>query len=260
MRRFLALLSISVLGAGGMAQARPPMCAGPLPSTHGVHVLGAVRQPIHLQLGAPVPLLQAVMQAGGLRGDAYAAGAVLLRPMGAVQGGEVPQAHKAAAAWQISAGTAADNPTLLALSRNLVTGQQYVRIPVIADSARLRANPHLEPVMLPGDVLVIPSRPRFVAVVGAVDTPGLYAHESGLTARDYVKAAGGFARGARRSGARSIAPDGEVQSLHLSAWNYQPETLMPGSVIYVPERKNPTPLVTALRSQLNLGAVPECSR
>lgn len=260
MNRILTLLAVGLIGVSTGAQSRPSMCAGPLPSVSGVHVLGAVNAPVDLRLGRPVPLLQAVMQAGGLRADAYAAGAVLLRPMDAPQGGEVPQAHKAAAAWQISAGAAADNPTALALSRNLVTGQQYVRIPVIADSARLRANPHLEQALLPGDVLVIPSRPRFVAVVGAVDTPGLYAHESGRTASEYIETAGGFARGARRSAARSISPAGEVRTLHLSAWNYEPYTLMPGSVIYVPERRNPTPLVLALRNQLNMGAVPECQR
>jgi polysaccharide biosynthesis/export protein len=53
----------------------------------------------------------------------------------------------------------------------------------------------------PGDLLSIPRRATEVTVMGAVRRPGAIPHANGLGTREYVRLAGGFARGADVSGA-----------------------------------------------------------
>jgi protein involved in polysaccharide export with SLBB domain len=224
-----------------------------------VHLLGAVQTPTSVP--GNTGLLQGLALAGGLRDDAYAAGAVLLRPLDAGTAHATSStAQTAAAAWQIRSGSAANDQEIPSLADILLGTGRYTRVPVLADPARLRANPHLNPVLLPGDVLIYPSRPTFIAVVGNVNLPGLYAYEPGQSAADYIRAAQGFSARAHRSATYAIGPDGANRELRVEYWNHRHDTLMPGSVIHVPARKDDQGLAAALTSQLNLHADGACAR
>ncbi len=229
-----------------------------VPGSSAVHILGAVRAPS--AIADPTGLLQGVALAGGLRDDGYSAGAILLRPGIADAPTSNPSAQIITAAWQIWSGSGADDSHVKAVARSLLAGVPYVRIPVLADPAQLQANPHLNPMLLRGDVLIYPSRPTFIAVVGQVRAPGLYAYEPGRPADHYIKAAKGFAAGAYRSGTHAIGPDGATRELRVEYWNYRHETLLPGSVIHVPAREDDPGLAAALTDQLNLHADGACTR
>ena len=45
---------------------------------------------------------------------------------------------------------------------------------------------------MPGDNIIIGSRPNIIQVIGAVYSPGSYQFIPGATLRDYIKIAGGY--------------------------------------------------------------------
>lgn len=255
---YLAGLLLTVVA--GHALADDTAC-GALPGPGAIHVLGEVSAPASLDSGGqPVPVSQAIAAANGLARNAYAAGAVLLRPVGADGGHSGDQSTQVATAWQIASGVGLASPIVRAIVAELLHGARYVRIPVLADTSRLLTHPHLEPSLLPGDILIVPQRPSSVAVTGHVTVPGVYAYEAGQDARRYVHQAGGFARGARRSSSFVVSPGGALQTLTVEYWNYSPMTLLPGSVVYVPARKDDPGLAASLKTQLNLDADGGCAR
>ena len=50
----------------------------------------------------------------------------------------------------------------------------------------LAANPQLDPLLEPGDVVFIPQRPSTVTVLGEVMQPGSYTYQRGMKVDDYV--------------------------------------------------------------------------
>lgn len=85
--------------------------------------------------------------------------------------------------------------------------------------------------LLDGDQLFIPGRIKWILVDGAVRDVGLRPFATGQRAEDYIEESGGILRSA---GETSLTyPDGRVIQLKLDAWNYEPVSVPPGSVIMV---------------------------
>lgn len=247
--------------AGGHASADRGNDCGVLPSPDSIHVLGEVTNPASLDSGGePVPVRQVIAAANGLAQGAYTAGTILLRPVGIDRINAGAPSAQVATAWQIASGVGVASPVVQAIVAELLHGSRYVRIPVVADTSRLLTHPHLEPSLLPGDILIVPQRPNSVAITGHVAVAGVYAYEAGQDARAYVQQAGGFARGAQRSDSFAVSPDGALQTLKVEYWNYHPTSLLPGSVIYVPSRNDDKGLAASLKAQLNLDADGGCAR
>lgn len=255
------LAGLLLLGVGHAWAKDGVECEG-LPTSSAIHVLGEVANPASLDSGGkPVPVTQVITAANGLAPNAYAAGAILLRPVGEDGRSSSDQSIQViATAWQIASGVGVAPPVIRAIVAELLHGTRYVRIPVIADPSRLLTHPHLESSLLPGDILIIPQRPNAVAVTGRVTAPGVYAYAAGQDARAYVQQAGNFASGAHRAGSFVVSPSGALQTLTVEYWNYSPMTLLPGSVVYVPAHKDDMGLAASLKAQLNLNADGGCER
>ncbi|MEQ9010870.1 hypothetical protein [Algiphilus sp.] len=89
----------------------------------------------------------------------------------------------------------------------------------------------------PGDIVFLPPRMKHVAVVGAVEQPGLQAYAPEHDARSYVVDAQYQRLRARLGDAKAYLPNGRVVPVQVASWNYERAELPPGSVIIVPPWK-----------------------
>jgi protein involved in polysaccharide export with SLBB domain len=98
-----------------------------------------------------------------------------------------------------------------------------------------------------GDLVVVPQRKNYVTVLGTVGRPGNVTFKPGLTARDYVDLAGGFARDADKGESRVIKSNGEWLTFGKAGG------LNPGDVVFVPDEK-PGKFWDVFRSTLTVTA------
>ena len=184
-----------------------------------------------------------LMRAGGLTNTAYPRGTVFLRKSAAQveQDGYNRAANEIQS--QLVAGMArvgndkipGDAITAIqGFVNQLRTQKPLGRIAIAADPAVLAANPSLDPLLEPGDVVFIPQRPSTVAVLGEVMQPGSYSYQSGMSVGDYVKKAGGYAQFSNEDMTYVVLPDGSAKRLETSWLGFDSNTLQPGSTIVVP--------------------------
>lgn len=83
----------------------------------------------------------------------------------------------------------------------------------------------------PDDILEIRHAPRWVSIIGAVESPGRYPYYPGFTAREYVSLAGGESELGRSSGWRITLPSGGSRDAGNTT------LLEPGMTLKVPERR-----------------------
>lgn len=112
------------------------------------------------------------------------------------------------------------------------------RVPVaVADARWLQANPSRDPVIRPGDALILPLRPKTVAVVTSDGKICHVNHESGLHAADYIERCGAD-KGV--DWAYIAQPDGSVERNGIALWNSQKQDEpAPGAWIWAPSRDWP---------------------
>jgi len=107
------------------------------------------------------------------------------------------------------------------------------RVTVAADPAVLAANPSLDPLLEPGDVVFIPARPYSVAILGEVLQPGSVPFRSDLTANDYIDQVGGYSQFADKSETFLVLPDGSARRIESSWLDFSSNEVPPGSTIFV---------------------------
>ena len=112
------------------------------------------------------------------------------------------------------------------------------RVPVaLADARWLQANPSRDPVLHPGESIVLPGRPRTVTVVASNGKICKAIHASGLHAADYLE------RCHADKGvdwAYIAQPDGKVERNGAALWNSQKQDEpAPGAWIWAPSRNWP---------------------
>ncbi|MBP2298357.1 SLBB domain-containing protein [Azospirillum picis] len=202
---------------------------------------GAVQRPGRYDIGRGETLSSLIARAGGLIADAYPAGAVLTRE--SERRREKEQFNRQAddlERGQALAGEKAENATLVReLTAQLRSARPLGRVVVEADPAVLRTHPELDPLLEPGDRIVIPKRPLTVAVAGEVLHPTSAQFISGKSAEDYLAEAGGPTRDADTGRSFLILPDGRARPLSLSSWNHRMDGIPPGSVLVVPRDPRP---------------------
>jgi polysaccharide export outer membrane protein len=188
-------------------------------------------------------LSDVLMRAGGLTGTAYPRGTVFLRKSAA----QVEQDGYNRAASEIQSQLVAGmarigsdkipGDAITAIQgfvNQLRTQKPLGRIAIAADPAVLAANPSLDPLLEPGDVVFIPQRPSTVAIMGEVMQPGSYSYQAGMTVADYLKKAGGYAQFSNDDLTYIVLPDGSAKRLETSWLGFDSTTLSPGSTIVVP--------------------------
>lgn len=100
-----------------------------------------------------------------------------------------------------------------------------------------------------GDRLVVPSKPSFVNVVGAVYNTSSYIYHKNSRVVDYLRAAGGGTRIADPKRAFVVRADGSVVRKTSGAFsgNVMSARLMPGDTVVVPQQLNKVPFMRNLK-------------
>ncbi|WP_420427126.1 capsule biosynthesis GfcC family protein [Algiphilus sp.] len=114
--------------------------------------------------------------------------------------------------------------------------KDYIRLPLKLDPVAVQRDAAQAVRWQAGDLLFLPAIPTAVLVAGAVKSPGAIDFVSDADARDYIRSAGGWARGADRSETFVYLPNGERRPIRAAFWNYERRNVPPGSVIVVPGR------------------------
>ena len=217
-----------------------------------VRISGEVRFPGTYGILRGERLSQLVRRAGGITSNAYPYGAVFTRV--SARTAERESYQRAATDLQEAMVTAV---TSGALGKDVSNSAQFLgavisrlqsaeavgRVVIEADPAILAARPEIDPLVEPGDLLVMPKRPITVTIIGQVLNPGSQAFAPGTTLKDYVERAGGYAQAADENRVFVILPNGTAQKLKANFWNYKAQDIPPGSVIVVPRDAAPFNLV-----------------
>ncbi len=139
---------------------------------------------------------------------------------------------------QVTQGTAvlgAEERMLAQLRSQRATGRIVLDFKI--DSVGLNNIPPLA--LENGDVLVVPSRPAVVTVIGSVSTQSSFLFEPGATVKRYLALAGGPARDSDRKHAFVIRASGAVvsrQSADFLSDSFERLKLAPGDTLVVPSK------------------------
>lgn len=215
-------------------------------------IQGEVRFPGSYGILRGERLSQLVKRAGGLTANAYPYGAVFTRVT--ARTAERESYQRAATDLQEAMVTAVTSGALGkdasnsaqflgAVIARLQSAEAVGRVVIEADPAILEARPEIDPIVEPGDLLVMPKRPISVTVIGQVLNPGSQAFTPGASLKDYIERAGGYSQAADDDRVFVILPNGTAQKLKASFWNYKAQDIPPGSVVVVPRDAAPFNLV-----------------
>jgi protein involved in polysaccharide export with SLBB domain len=107
--------------------------------------------------------------------------------------------------------------------------REYESVALDAESL-LESNLEFDPVLLDGDLIVLPDKRGSVLLMGQVERPGIYPHIEGWRFKDYIEAAGGYTNSARKGMRRLIRYGSSVM--------FKPDKnieIGPGDTIFIPE-------------------------
>jgi len=204
---------------------------------------GQVRYAGTYQIVRGEHLSDVLMRAGGLTDSAYPYGTIFLRRSAAQreQGAFQREAREvenqliiAMSRRDPNAKLSPDAFTAMQAYVNEIKNQQALgRITVVADPAALAANPALDPLLEPGDVVFVPQRPYSVAILGQVLQPGSVPFEPNMSFSDYIDRAGGYSQFADQSETILVLPDGTARRLNGSWFHFGSDDIPPGSTIFV---------------------------
>ena len=214
---------------------------------NSVLIMGEVQNPGRYDLAPGDKISDLLERAGGPTNQAYTYGAIFSRKAERkaeearfrAQAREVELAVAAALEAddeKVNAGKIAEARSL---ASELREAQGVGRITVEADPGVLASQPELDMLLEPGDRLFIPKRGLTVKVHGEVLSSAALQFRERKAPLDYIHEAGGFTFHADKDRTFVIYPDGSAQPLQVSAWNYKPVKIPPGSTIVVPRDPKP---------------------
>ncbi|MEO0391948.1 MAG: SLBB domain-containing protein [Pseudomonadota bacterium] len=229
-------------------------------SSRLVTITGAVKQPGRYPVAPGERLSSLITRAGGLTAQAFADGAIFTRASERRQ--EANRNQRAARELDQAMArllTRQDDDVdsnLVEMSQRLADelrdAETLGRITVEADPSMLLQRPDLDVLLQAGDRVFYPEQTVTVRVSGEVQSPSALQFESGKTASDYMRDAGGFTALADKSRSFVVYPDGSARPLRVSQWNYDPMVILPGSTIVAP--RDPKPF-DAVELTANIGNI-----
>jgi protein involved in polysaccharide export with SLBB domain len=195
-------------------------------------------------------LSSVLKRAGGFREDAYPRGAVLDREevrkinekardalITRVQTMTPDVKDPNAALGVVSSAQNQQEQMVRRLKAAPVSGRQVIRIS--GDIASWENTP-ADITLRPGDEVVIPKYPTFVAVQGQVNSPSAITYVPGKNAEWYFKRAGGHTASASMKDAFVVRADGTVVGRGSTSgfWsgNVMTTTMYPGDTVVIPEK------------------------
>ena len=215
-----------------------------------VKVSGEVNYPGTYGIVEGEKLSSVLKRAGGFREDAYPRGAVLNRDdvrkineqardtlITRVQTMVPDIKDPTAAAGAVSSAQMQSQQIVKRLQATPVSSRQVIKI---SDDIAKWANTPNDIELRPGDEIVIPKYPTFVAVQGQVNSPSAITYIPGKKADWYFKRAGGHTAAANMKDTFIIRADGSVLGKGSSSgfWsgNVMSTVMYPGDTIVVPEK------------------------
>ena len=225
-------------------------------------------------------LRQLVQRAGGLTAQAYLFGSQFTRPSAKMEQQqrlddavnslerEVASSSANLRGSVISPEEAASATSEIAGQRDLVEKLRQVRasgrIVLDMDPRDPRAEKLPDLQLEDGDVFIVPSKPAFVNVIGAVYNGTSFAYSDSRRVGEYLREAGGATRTGDTRHTFLIRADGSVANRPFSAGllgqKFDDLRLHPGDTIVVPEQINKTTFLKGLKdwaqvfAQFGLGA------
>lgn len=253
--RNLAALDTVEVSPGGSLRLQ----AGEAEALRQVSITGAVRHPGDYTVTPGDRLSDLIERAGGLTNQAFADGAVFTRA--AARREERKRNQRAAreldqAIARLLIREEEPDRDLVSMSERLAEELRSAgtlgRITVTADPETLAQRPDLDPLLREGDAVFYPERDLTVRVSGEVLSPAALQFTTDKTPTDYLREAGGFTSLADKSRAFIVYPDGSARPLRISAWQYDPAHVVPGSTIVAP--RDPKPF-DAVELTANIGNI-----
>ncbi len=226
-----------------------------------VEVAGEVSYPGRYDIRRGERLSELLRRVGGLSADAYTYGAVFQREQARLSEEEgfrraARELEQSLPSLLVNAENAQASQSAVQFIQTMITNLRTTpgvgRVVVESDPAVLAARPELDFVLEPGDRLTIPKRPSHVTVTGEVLNPSSVMFSTGLSARQYIQKAGGFASAAEKGDAFVIFPNGESEPLRLGTFSDGSVPIPPGSTIVVPRDPEPFSFLTTTRSIASL--------
>ena len=214
-----------------------------------VSVTGAVKNPGTYSITDNEMLSDIIKRAGGYNDDAYPLGGVLLNE----KAKEIQQQNNqniysniiksfAASLTSIASRSSGNNEgtsaVIAMLLQNIKDQKPNGRIIADFDLLNINDDPQKDTLLSHKDRIHIPRISQQVHVYGEVGMPGSVRYASKNTIIDYIESRGGFLDNASKN-IIIVAPNGTASTYKnsyglLSRLNESENTIMPGSVIYIP--------------------------
>ena len=171
-------------------------------------------------------------RAGGLRPQAYAEGAVLLRKTFVNTSDSALLDSK----LQIFFNKLGDSMGIRKMENTISQKEQLLGI----DLVTIMKNPGSKYDLLleEGDIIKIPKKLETVQLFGEVYFPKKVRFDNGVTFRGYINGAGGFTAGALKRRSYVVYANGEVKSTRKVLFFNRFPKVKPGAEIYVPAKKD----------------------
>lgn len=170
-------------------------------------------------------------RAGGLRPEAYAEGAVLLRKTFVNASDSALLDSK----LQVFYNKLDDSTAIRKMERTVEQKEQLLGINLqqIINRPGSKYDLFLEE----GDVIKIPKKLQTIQLFGEVYFPKKVRYDKSVTFRDYIRGAGGFTGSALKRRSYIVYANGEVKSTTKVLFFNRFPKVKPGSEIYVPSKK-----------------------
>ncbi|MGX5820014.1 SLBB domain-containing protein [Chitinophaga lutea] len=171
-------------------------------------------------------------RAGGLRPEAYAEGAVLLRKTFVTASDSALLDSK----LQVFYNKLADSTAIRKMETTVTQKEQLLGIDLVAIMKRPGGKYDL--LLEEGDIIKIPKKLETVQLFGEVYFPKKVRFDRNVRFRDYIRGAGGFTGSALKRRSYAVYANGEVRSTRkILFFNSYPK-VKPGTEIYVPAKKD----------------------
>ncbi|UXI00534.1 capsule biosynthesis GfcC family protein [Photobacterium sp. TY1-4] len=141
--------------------------------------------------------------------------------------------------------------TVLALIKLFESQVFQPRIFSTIDIDQIRITPSLNPLITENMLLILPSRPASVLILGAVSEPQQLSWQERTGAREYLTQLS-LLDNAENSEVVVIQPDGTVEHHPIAYWNHDHRDIAPGATLYLGFQSLPSGFTTLNEDIINL--------
>jgi protein involved in polysaccharide export with SLBB domain len=186
-----------------------------------------------------------VKRAGGVKGNAFVQGAVLMRKTYSnlsQTDAVLANAKTNLISQQSGKGAVIDNINDTASLKNLYNQQKPVGIQL--DEAIQNPGSAADLFLVEGDILKIPTSVQTVQTFGMVNVPKQIVYRDGLSFKDAIRESGGFAVNASRKNSYVLYANGEVRATKKFLFFRSYPSIKTGAEIWVPAKRPKTRVST----------------